>query len=154
MPDCLIKVFASSGLIILLIALSIFDHKVNRLPNQITLPLLWAGLLINIGGYFSLFTNAVLGTTVGYLGVLATRILGSSVFGRSGIGLGDAKLLAALGAWFGMDHLLLVVISSGIFTLAFYLRRNPMMPYGVGLSVSGIMLAIWKSISCLLLILP
>lgn len=84
-----------------LIALAFIDHETGYLPNVMTLPLVAAGLAANIGGRFAPPLDALIGAAAGYLVFWGLAELYRAVRGRDGLGGGDAKLLAALGAWGG-----------------------------------------------------
>ena len=84
-----------------LIALAFIDIDTQLLPDDITLPLLWAGLLLNLVGGFVPLQDAVIGAMAGYLLLWSIYWLFKLLTGKEGMGYGDFKLLAALGAWFG-----------------------------------------------------
>ncbi|MDX1626662.1 MAG: A24 family peptidase [Wenzhouxiangellaceae bacterium] len=84
------------------------DHKL--LPDQITLPLLWAGLLLNVGGTFTDLGSAVIGAAAGYLVLWSVYHAFRLLTGKEGMGFGDFKLLAAIGAWFGWQVLPAVIL--------------------------------------------
>ncbi|MGK7295873.1 MAG: prepilin peptidase [Candidatus Wenzhouxiangella sp. M2_3B_020] len=89
------------------------DHKL--LPDQITLPLVWAGLLVNVFGLFTDLQSAVVGAVAGYLALWAVFHLFRLVTGKEGMGYGDFKLLAAIGAWFGWQVLpTVILLASGV----------------------------------------
>ncbi|WP_288130665.1 A24 family peptidase [Microbulbifer sp.] len=92
-----------------LVALTGIDFDKQLLPDNITLPLLWGGLLINIWGVFVPLQDAVVGAIVGYLSLWAVFHLFKLVTGKEGMGAGDFKILAAIGAWFGWQSVLLVI---------------------------------------------
>lgn len=81
------------------------DMKYQVIPDLITLPLLWFGLLLNITGTFTTINNALIGAIAGYLVLFIPSFLFSKFTQRDSMGLGDAKLLAAFGAWFGFPLL-------------------------------------------------
>ena len=81
--------------------LAVIDHRQNRLPDVLTLPTLWLGLIINIESVFAPLSHAVIGAVCGYTVIRIIHDAEVLIRSRSGIGLGDAKLLAALGAWYG-----------------------------------------------------
>ncbi len=99
-------------LISALIALTGIDLDTQLLPDSITLPLLWLGLLLNIGGIFVSLEQAVIGAMAGYLILWSVYWLFKITTGKEGMGYGDFKLLAALGAWFGWQALPLVITLS------------------------------------------
>ena len=130
-----------SALLALLLAalavLAVIDHQQNRLPDRITLPLLWAGLLANTGSIFASLPEAVLGAAVGYLSIRLIHDGRAMISGSPGIGLGDAKLFAALGAWYGWRALPAIVVAGAAVSLIFYYKRTDK-PFGVGLATASI----------------
>src|SRR5579862_4448161 len=101
------------------IALAFIDHATGYLPDDITLPLLWAGLLLNASGTFVPLFDAVIGATAGYLALWAVYWGFRLLTGREGMGYGDFKMSAAIGAFFGWKMLPLVILVSSIVGLAF-----------------------------------
>ena len=97
-----------------LIALTAIDLDHQLLPDSLTLPLLWVGLLINIDATFVSLESAVLGAVFGYLCLWSVYWLFKIVTGKEGMGYGDFKLLAALGAWFGLSALPTIVLLSSL----------------------------------------
>lgn len=97
-----------------LIALTFIDADTTLLPDSLTLPLLWLGLLLNIDGTFAPLHEAVIGAAAGYLSLWSVYWLFKLATGKEGMGYGDFKLLAALGAWFGWKMLLPIVLLSSI----------------------------------------
>lgn len=97
-----------------LITLCLIDADTTLLPDDITLPLLWAGLLANVWGVFAPLSEAVLGAAAGYLFLWLVYWLFKIVTGKEGMGYGDFKLLAALGAWFGWKMLLPIILISSV----------------------------------------
>ena len=124
-------------LLVALAVLAVIDHQHNRLPDRITLPLLWAGLLANMGSIFATLPEAVLGAAVGYLSIRVIHDARDLMSGRPGIGLGDAKLFAALGAWYGWRALPAIVVAGAAVSLIFYFKRTDK-PFGVGLAIASI----------------
>lgn len=89
------------------------DHKL--LPDQLTLPLLWLGLILNVFGVFTDLESAVIGAVAGYLVLWAVFHLFRLATGKEGMGYGDFKLLAAIGAWFGWQVLpTVILLASGV----------------------------------------
>ncbi|MGB0513344.1 MAG: prepilin peptidase [Wenzhouxiangellaceae bacterium] len=89
------------------------DHKL--LPDQITLPLMWVGLLLNLFGVFTTLESAVIGAIAGYLTLWLVFHLFRIATGKEGMGYGDFKLLAAIGAWFGWEVLpSVILLASGV----------------------------------------
>jgi leader peptidase (prepilin peptidase)/N-methyltransferase len=97
-----------------LIALTFIDADTTFLPDDLTLPLLWAGLLVNAFGVFTPLRDAVLGAAVGYLALWALYWLYKLATGKEGMGYGDFKLLAALGAWLGLKMLLPIILLASV----------------------------------------
>ena len=99
-----------------LIALTFIDFDTQLLPDNITLPLLWIGLAANVAGFrpgVSL-RDAVIGAIAGYLALWTIYWLFKLIRGKEGMGYGDFKLLAALGAWLGWQMLPLIVLLSSV----------------------------------------
>lgn len=129
-----------------LIALTFIDADTQLLPDDITLPLLWLGLLFNLNVGFTDLHSAVIGAMAGYLSLWSIYWLFKLVTGKEGMGYGDFKLLAAIGAWFGWQLLpaliLLSSISGAVIGIALILfskhgRENPM-PFGPYLAIAGV----------------
>lgn len=127
-----------------LAVLAIYDHRENLLPDRLTLPLVWAGLLYSINSGVVPVEESVYGAASGYLAIRVIHDARLAASGYSGIGLGDAKLLAALGSWLGWKPLAFILVTAAVFTLAVYAKQDRKMPLGVGLSVSGVLVAAWK----------
>lgn len=128
-----------------LISLTFIDFDTMLLPDQITLPLLWLGLLININGTFTSLTDAVAGAALGYLSLWSIYWGFKLLTGKEGMGYGDFKLLAALGAWFGWQALPLIILISSfagaIIGIAVLLaskdKKSRPMPFGPYLAIAG-----------------
>src|SRR5690606_13574626 len=130
---------AAMGLCAALLALAVIDARTMLLPDAITQPLLWAGLLVNLAaGLFAPLPHAVAGAAAGY-GALWLIAAGFHLFtGKEGMGQGDVKLLAALGAWFGWQALPAIVllasaagVAAGLaLLLAGRTRRGQPLPFG------------------------
>ena len=129
-----------------LIALTFIDFDTQLLPDDITLPLMWLGLLYNLNGGFTDIQSAVSGAAAGYLVLWSVYWLFKLVTGKEGMGYGDFKLLAAIGAWFGWQLLPAVILLSslvgsvigiGLVILAKRGREVPM-PFGPYLALGGI----------------
>jgi leader peptidase (prepilin peptidase)/N-methyltransferase len=97
-----------------LIALTFIDADTTLLPDDLTLPLLWLGLIANVWGTFVPLADAVLGAAIGYLVLWAIYWLFKLTTGKEGMGYGDFKLLAAMGGWMGWKMLLPIVLISSI----------------------------------------
>ena len=96
----------------ILISLTGIDYHDQLLPDQITLPLLWVGLFANLSGTFVPINEAVIGALAGYLSLWSVFWIFKLVTGKEGMGYGDFKLLAALGAWMGWQMLPLIIVLS------------------------------------------
>ncbi|KWB45564.1 prepilin peptidase [Burkholderia ubonensis] len=105
---------AAFGLCAALLAMSAIDIQTGYLPDSMTLPLLWAGLALNLGGTFASLRAAVIGAMAGYLFLWSIYWLFRWLRGIEGIGFGDLKLLAALGAWMGWAALPQVVLFAAV----------------------------------------
>ena len=141
--------FAAMVFLWCIIAASFIDFDTQLLPDSITLPLLWLGLLVNIPGTFTDLRSAVIGAAAGYLSLWSVYWLFKFATGKEGMGFGDFKLLAAIGAWTGWQTLLLVVLLSsfigavvgiGLMVLARHGRNIPI-PFGPYLAAAGIVQA-------------
>ncbi len=100
-----IAAFAAMAFLWSVIAASFIDFDTQLLPDSITLPLLWLGLLVNIPGTFVDLRSAVIGAAAGYLSLWGVYWLFKLATGKEGMGFGDFKLLAAVGAWCGWQAL-------------------------------------------------
>ena len=134
-----------------LIALAGIDVNEKLLPDQITLPLLWIGLFANVNGTFAPLPDAVTGAIAGYLSLWSLYWMFKLVTGKEGMGYGDFKLLAALGAWLGWQMLPLVILISSTFGAVFGLAaillggqgRNLQIPFGPFLAGAGWIALLW-----------
>ncbi len=97
-----------------LIALAFIDFDTTLLPDSITLPLVWLGLLFNLQGQFASLSDAVIGAMLGYLILWSIYWLFKLVTGKEGMGFGDFKLLAAIGAWLGWALLPVTILLSSV----------------------------------------
>ncbi|WP_289027861.1 A24 family peptidase [uncultured Paraglaciecola sp.] len=98
----------------LLVAMTFIDLDTMLLPDQLTLSLLWLGLLLSINGPFVSPQDALIGAAVGYLSLWSIYWVFKLLTGKEGMGYGDFKLLAALGAWVGWQHLPVVILLSSL----------------------------------------
>lgn len=134
-----------------LVALSFVDFDTQLLPDSITLPLLWLGLLFNLTGVYVPLADAVVGAVLGYLILWSVYWLFKLVTGKEGMGYGDFKLLAAIGAWLGWKVLPVVILLSsvigavvgiGLIVLARRGRSVPI-PFGPYLAGAGLVALFW-----------
>ena len=134
-----------------LICLTLIDFDHMLLPDQITLPLLWLGLLVNINGAIVPLADAVIGAVVGYMSLYSIFWLFKLITGKEGMGHGDFKLLALFGAWLGWQLLpLLILMASavgaiiGISLMVFKNhQREQAIPFGPYLAVAGFITLLW-----------
>ncbi len=132
-----------------LVALTMIDFDTQLLPDAITLPLLWAGLLVNIGGTFVTLEAAVIGAAAGYLLLWSVYWLFKLVTGKEGMGYGDFKLLAALGAWLGWTMIPLIVLLSSVvgavIGVGYLAIRKESAPFAFGpyLAIAGFVALLW-----------
>ncbi len=134
-----------------LIALAAIDLNTQLLPDDITLPLLWLGLLINMGQGFSDIHSAIIGAVSGYLSLWSIYWIFKLITGKEGMGYGDFKLLAAIGAWLGWQMLPLVLLSSSLvgacvgigLIAAAKLKNNMPIPFGPYLVGGAIIALFW-----------
>jgi leader peptidase (prepilin peptidase) / N-methyltransferase len=128
-----------------LLALALIDADTQYLPDDLTLPLLWAGLIANLWGLFTPLSSAVIGAVAGYLSLWTVYWLFKLIRGKEGMGYGDFKLLAALGAWLGWKMLPLIILLSsvagaaiGLGLIAFRGRDHTTpLPFGPYLALAG-----------------
>jgi leader peptidase (prepilin peptidase)/N-methyltransferase len=106
-----------------LLALTAIDADTQLLPDQLTLPLLWLGLLLNLNGLFVPLAEAVIGVMAGYLALWSVYWVFKLVRGKEGMGYGDFKLMAALGAWFGWQALPTLILLSSVVGLLYGVTR-------------------------------
>jgi leader peptidase (prepilin peptidase)/N-methyltransferase len=137
--------------VIVLLALAWIDAETGLLPDLLTIPLLWLGLLVNVGGTFSMLADAVVGAAAGYLVLWVICGIFLLATSRHGMGRGDFKLLAALGAWLGWaplpwillisSSLALIVIS--LLRLAGRIKAGQPFSFGPYLAIAGITVLLW-----------
>ena len=134
-----------------MIALAFIDLDTFYLPDDITLPLVWAGLLANMGGLFVDLQSAVIGAIAGYLALWIVFWGYKLATGKDGMGYGDFKLLAAIGAWLGWKMLPVVILLSSLvgaivgISLIVFARhgRNVPIPFGPYLVLGGLIALFW-----------
>ncbi len=121
------------------------------LPDQMTLPLMWLGLLLNLNGMFVPITEAVIGAAAGYLSLYSVFWLFKLITGKEGMGFGDFKLVAVFGAWFGwqllpllilMSSLLGAIIGISLIVLKGHKRENAI-PFGPYIAIAGWICLLW-----------
>jgi leader peptidase (prepilin peptidase) / N-methyltransferase len=134
-----------------MVALTFIDFDTQLLPDDITLPLLWLGLLLNLRGTYTDLPSAVIGAVAGYLSLWVVYWLFKLVTGREGMGYGDFKLLAVIGAWLGWQVLPLTILLSSLvgamvgvalIVLARHGRNVPI-PFGPYLAAAGVIALFW-----------
>ena len=134
-----------------LVALTFIDLDKMLLPDQLTLPLLWGGLLFNLAGGFVPLADGVVGAMAGYLVLWSLYWAFKLLTGKEGMGYGDFKLLAALGAWLGWQALPIVLLLSSlagaIIGIGLILLRNhhqgKPIPFGPYLAIAGWITLLW-----------
>jgi leader peptidase (prepilin peptidase) / N-methyltransferase len=135
----------------MLLAASVIDFRTQLLPDSLTLPLLWLGLFAALFGLFADLPDAVIGAMAGYLSLWSVYQVFRLLTGKEGMGHGDFKLLAALGAWAGWQYLVTIIILSslvgaicGLALMAFQGRdRRLPMPFGPFLAAAGWIALLW-----------
>ena len=135
----------------MLIAMSMIDIDTTLLPDSLTLPLLWLGLVLSLDNMFVSPKDAILGAAFGYLSLWSVYHLFKLVTGKEGMGYGDFKLLAALGAWVGWQQLPLVILLSalvgaivGIGLMVLKSRgKDVPIPFGPYLAAAGWIALLW-----------
>jgi len=134
-----------------LIAASGIDISHKLLPDNITLPLLWLGILLALFDVFVSLEDSVLGAMLGYLSLWSVYMLFKLFTGKEGMGYGDFKLLAMLGAWLGWKPLLVVILTSSLvgaivgisMILLKKTERGTQIPFGPYLAAAGWMTLLW-----------
>ena len=139
---------AASFFVLALITLTAIDLDTHLLPDTITLPLLWLGLLFNLNEGFVDINSAVIGAALGYLILWSVYWLFKLITKKEGMGYGDFKMLAAIGAWFGWQALPAVILLSslagsiaGLTMITFgKSHRNSQIPFGPFIAAAGIIM--------------
>lgn len=134
-----------------LLAASVIDFHHQLLPDDLILPLLWLGLSVALFGFFTDLRSAVIGAMAGYLSLWSVYQVFRLLTGKEGMGHGDFKLLAALGAWTGWQYLVIIVILSSLVGAAVGLAlvllrgrdRHIPMPFGPFLAAAGWITLLW-----------
>ncbi|HIO93067.1 MAG TPA: prepilin peptidase, partial [Leucothrix mucor] len=135
-----------------LITLSIIDAKTMLLPDNLTLPLMWLGIAVNYQHLFVDLHSSVLGAIIGYLSLWTLFQIFKLVTGKEGMGYGDFKILAALGAWGGWQILPFTVFAASLFGAIFGIawmiikrdRNANMIPFGPWLASAGLIAFLWR----------
>ena len=130
----------------LLLAMTVIDIDHQLLPDSMTLSLMWLGLLANASGMFTTLESAVYGAVAGYLSLWSVYWLFKLLTGKEGMGYGDFKLLAALGAWMGWQFLPLIILLSSLVGAAVGISmvivkgrdKNIPIPFGPYLAAAGL----------------
>ena len=139
------------GLTLGLIALSFIDYDTQYLPDDITLPFLWAGLIINSNGVLTDPVSAIVGASAGYLSLWSVYKVFKLATGKEGMGYGDFKLLAMLGAWLGWQALPAIILLSSVVGAVIGLslvaakrhERAKPIPFGPYLAIAGWIFLLW-----------
>jgi leader peptidase (prepilin peptidase) / N-methyltransferase len=134
-----------------LLTLALIDADTTLLPDDLTLPLIWMGLLINMRPTYAPLAEAVIGAVAGYLCLWSVYWVFKLVTGKEGMGYGDFKLLAALGAWLGWKMLLPIILMSslvgalvGIALIVLARRgREIPIPFGPYLAAAGFLILLY-----------
>lgn len=125
----------------MLIALTFIDYDTQYLPDSLTLPLVWLGLLYNFNGAFTTLQSAVLGAVCGYMSLWLLCYVYKLLTGKIGMGGGDFKLLAALGAWLGVGVLPVLVFMAALIgiigALVSRVGKGQQFAFGPSLAVAG-----------------
>ncbi len=143
--------FAALAFAWAMITLAFIDLDTQLLPDDITLPLLWGGLLVNLASGFTDIQSAVIGAVAGYLALWSIYWGFKLATGKEGMGYGDFKLLAAIGAWFGWQMLPLVILLSSLvgavvgigLVVVAKQGRNVPIPFGPYLVGGGLIALFW-----------
>ena len=134
-----------------LISLAMIDYDTQYLPDQIVLPFLWLGLILNLNNTFTDIESAIIGVVAGYLSLWSVYQLFKLITKKEGMGFGDFKLLALLGAWMGWQLLPVIIILSSLvgsiigislILLKKHQREIPI-PFGPYLAIAGWIALIW-----------
>jgi leader peptidase (prepilin peptidase)/N-methyltransferase len=135
-----------------LITLSIIDAKTLLLPDNLTLPLMWLGIAVNYQHLFVDLQSSVLGAMIGYLSLWTIFQIFKLVTGKEGMGFGDFKILAALGAWGGWQILPFTIFAASLFGAIFGIlwmaikrdKNANMIPFGPWLASAGFIAFLWR----------
>lgn len=134
-----------------LVSLTMIDADTQLLPDNMTLPLVWLGLILNAYGFFTSLESALWGAIFGYLSLWTVYQVFKLLTGKEGMGYGDFKLLAALGAWFGWQYLPIIILVSSVVGAVIGIGmilikgkdKNIPIPFGPYLAIAGWITLIW-----------
>jgi len=134
-----------------LVALTMIDADTQLLPDNMTLPLLWAGLILNSFNLFTTLEASLWGAVFGYLSLWFVYQLFKQITGKEGMGYGDFKLLGALGAWLGWQQLPIIILLSSVVGAVIGISlilikgrdKNIPIPFGPYLAIAGWISLIW-----------
>ena len=134
-----------------LISLAVIDFKTTLLPDNITMPLLWLGIIANYHGLFCSLEDSIIGAIFGYLSLWLVFQVFRIITGKEGMGYGDFKLLAALGAWLGWQYLITIILISSVvgsiigitLIVTKLLRKDMPTPFGPYLALGGMICLLW-----------
>ena len=134
-----------------LVALTMIDADTQLLPDNMTLPLLWLGLILNNFNIFTTLDSALWGSILGYLSLWSVYQAFKLLTGKEGMGYGDFKLLAALGAWFGWQSLPIIILLSSVVGAVIGIGlilikgkdKNIPIPFGPYLAIAGWIFLNW-----------
>lgn len=137
-----------------LILQAVIDIKEYIIPDELTLPMLWLGLIINNFKMFTQLEHAIIGAVAGYLIFWIIFWIFKFITGKEGIGYGDFKFLAMLGAWFGYEKLLLIVLISsaigsivgGLLIVFFKHSKEQPLSFGPYLAIAGWLTMLWGNL--------
>ncbi|MEE9310550.1 MAG: A24 family peptidase [Cocleimonas sp.] len=135
-----------------LITMSLIDAKTMLLPDNLTLPLMWLGIAVNYQGLFVDLQSSVLGAMIGYLSLWTLFQVFKLITGKEGMGYGDFKILAAIGAWGGWQILPFTIFAASllgaVFGIAWMLiqrqKESQPIPFGPWLALAGFVGFIWR----------
>ena len=135
----------------ILLTLTLIDLNEKILPDILTISLLWVGLIFNINGLFIDVKSAITGAITGYLFLWIIAVLFQKITGKEGLGLGDCKLLAAIGEWLGWQALPFVILFASLMgsiigislILLKKINRNTPIPFGPFLALAGWIGLVW-----------
>jgi len=135
-----------------LITLALIDAKTMLLPDNLTLPLMWLGIAVNYNGLFIDLQSSVLGAMIGYMSLWSLFQVFRLLTGKEGMGYGDFKILAALGAWGGWQILPFTIFASslvgavvGISLMLIQRKESQPIPFGPWLALAGLIGFIWRN---------